>query len=53
METWSIELISSLLPEVYAVIEKIDAREALELATLPGILKVTCLNVDEPEETEE
>ena len=40
METWSIELISSLLPEVYAVIEKIDAREALELATLPGMDEV-------------
>ena len=32
-----------------------DAQEKLErqLAVMPGLLKVTCLNVDEPEETEE
>ena len=24
-----------------------------QLAVMPGLLKVTCLNVDEPEETEE
>ena len=40
METWDIGMFSSLLPEVYAVIEKIDAREALELAPLPGMDEV-------------
>ena len=40
MERWDVKLMKSLLPEVYAIIEKIDEREAMELATQPGMDEV-------------
>ena len=40
MERWDIKLMQSLLPEVYAIIEKIDEREAMELAIQPGMDEV-------------
>ena len=40
MERWDVKLMQSLLPEVYAIIEKIDEREAMELAIQPGMDEV-------------
>ena len=40
MERWDVSLISKLLPDVYAIIEAIDAREAVELAVMPGMDEV-------------
>ena len=40
MERWDIKLMQSLLPQVYAIIEKIDEREAMELAIQPGMDEV-------------
>ena len=40
MERWDVGLISKLLPDVYAIIEAIDAREAVELAVMPGMDEV-------------
>ncbi len=40
LEKWDVGLISKLLPEVYAVIEEIDARLAVELAIQPGMDEV-------------
>ncbi len=39
MERWDIKLMQSLLPEVYAIVEKIDEREAMELAISPAWTK--------------
>ena len=37
LERWDVGLMSRLLPEVYAIIQKIDAHEAEELAAKPGM----------------